>query len=256
MDDKIYRVIEEAILTAPMLLSVGEFDTEDEDIVELVTEQRNASKKNPDNLIPTIEFIFENGYIDYEYLTAILKNASLTQDDLFYLLLLFIKAERGGIHKEDTPIFEIGSKHPKFDSSKFEWFLIKRISSHPIHVAKNILSTRKVLKQLALQKGADCIALEAAIFNPNMDFEILDILAESFYLARRDSVIRSVKRQMNNGAENAKDHFGVDDATSQVMSLLFLQSGFACASVHLELMKKTQEVAEKFMWSYNVQYEE
>ncbi len=255
MDDKIYSIIEDAILKAPMLLSIGEFDTEDKDIIELVTEQRNVSKKNPDNLIPTIEFIFENGYIDYEYLTAILKNASLTQDGLFYLLLLFVTAERSGIHKEDTAIFEIGSKHPKFDPSRFEWFLIEHINSHPIHVAKNILSSRKVLKKLALQNGSGCIALEAAISNPNMDFEILDILAESFYLAHRDSVIRSVKRQMNDGAENALEHFGFNNAESRVMSLLFLQSEFACASVHLALTKKTQEVAEKFMRSCNVKYE-
>ena len=256
MVEKINSIIEELIVTAPVLLALGEFDAEDEDVVNLIAEHRISAKKNPKNIVSTIEFIFQNGYIDYEYLLSILKNESLTQDGLFWLLLLFVNDARGAVDEEDMQIFDIGSMHPNFDSTKFEWFLIEHIESHPIHVAKNIFSNRTVLKKIALQKGDNCIALEAAIANPNMDFEILDVLAESFYLAHRDSVIRSVKKQMNDGAENAKEHFGVDDTMSKVMSLLFLQSEFACASVHLELLEKTKDVAEQFMWSCNVQFEE
>ena len=160
MSEKSYEVLEKAILTAPMLLALGEFDT---DKNELVAEQRELSKQNPDDLIPTIIFIFKHGYIEYEYLFAILKNNSLTQDGLFHLLLLFITVERGSIEKADVTVYEIGSLNPEFDQVKFEWFLIEHIGDCATQVAKNILVSRRVLKKLVLQKGDDCVALEAAI---------------------------------------------------------------------------------------------
>lgn len=171
MNEKIYGVLEEAILTAPLLLSLGEFDT---DVVDFVTEQRKIAKHKPKDLISTLKFVFEHGYIEYEYLFAILKNDSLNQEVLFHFLLLFISIDRSSLEEEDLTVIKIGSRHPNYDSAKFECFLIEHISDCSIQVAKNTLASRSVLKKLVLRKGADCIALEAAISNPNMDFEVLD----------------------------------------------------------------------------------
>lgn len=240
MSNKGFEVIEKAVLTAPLLLTLAEFDT---DIDELLEAQRAVAKNAPENLIPTIKFIYENGFIRHKYLYSIFRNNSITQDGLFFLLLLFIGGHREKIHDDDAKAYELGARHQHFDPFKFDYFLVENIDDYAIQVAKNILASKSVLKDLVLRKGNDCIALEAAIANPNMDAAVLELLAESFYLAHRDSTIQSLDQLKNNGNDI-------------LLNILFLQDDFACACVHTQLIRKVKDTAERLMNSYDVRFED
>lgn len=240
MSKKRFEVLEKAVLTAPLLLTLAEFDS---DIDELLEAQRAVAKNAPENLIPTIKFIYDNGFICHEYLYSVFRNDSLTQEGLFSILLLFIGGHRDKIHEDDAKAYELGSRHKHFHPLKFETFLIKSIDDYAIQVAKNILASKSVLKDLVLQKGNDCIALEAAIANPNMDSSILELLAESFYLYHHNSSIKSLNEIKNN-------------RNDLLLNLLFLQDDFACACVHTQLILRVKDAAERLMKSYKVRFED
>lgn len=238
-------MIEESVLTSPFILNLAEFNADDTDIKELVDEQHKIAKSDPTNLIPTIKFVFEYGFIEVEFLSAILKNEFLKQAELFYFLLLFISDQRGKVEDEQLAIYHLGSKHHTFYPNEFEEFLIENINDNSTQVAKNALASPNVLKKLMLRKSDNSIALEAVIANPNMNSRVLDILAQSFYYAHRNSIITSIEK-----------HLEEEPSEIKLLKILTLQSEFACATVHKKLTELTPHLAEDLIVQYNVSYSE